>query len=131
MSAKEVESWKKRTKKKMLNAVKYEIKRYGYMVPSKRDENGFCIPQSGFSYQVMFQEKSTGFIKYAIFNDGMYCRYGMKTIAILKGPSLLDLWQSIPGCISEDEAGAMIEFIDTGTIPYPEFDLDILKDLVH
>ena len=127
----DVKAWKKRVKSKAVKFFLIKANVTTYTDTTKRDENGVCIPQPGFSFYVMFEEKSTGYAKYVHFDDGMYCRYGMGTMAILKGPSILDLWQSGPGAVTEADVEIMMELYKTGTIPYPEFNLDILKDLVH
>lgn len=127
-----VTTWKRKTKRKADKFYLYKHKNIVYTTTTtKIDENGVCIPQNGFVYYVMYKENSTGNVKYVTFKDGMYCRYGMNTLAVQRGSEYVHLWQSTIGIITQEEHEVMLRLYNYDEINYPLFDLDILKDLVH
>lgn len=69
----DIEKWKRRTIKKGPFRLENKSKNF-----------------NGFKYYLIWNEKDK--TKYGYLYDGMYCRYGIKTISVLNGGSMLDLW---------------------------------------
>lgn len=108
----EVEKWIKKTKAKgpfYLYAIELVI---SVSTSNKNDRK----------YYVIWNEKNK--TKYGCFEDGMWCRYGIKTISVLSGDSMLDMWNG--SAIDEDIFENMVKVRNLETT-LPIFNLDDLK----
>lgn len=82
-------------------------------------------------YTIMYQNPKTKYVTVASVCDSMCIRYGIGTIARLRGASADDLWQSRSGTISQSILTSMLELYKTGESLLPVFDVYSLRKLSH
>lgn len=113
---KEIENWKKNTRKKGTFYLykKEDYERYG---------------ETGYWYHVIWYEKKTNKTKIGLFHDHMMTRYGVVTLATLIGTSATGLWQASNDTIGDDELAAMIKVAKGETEGFEIFDVDQIKGL--
>jgi hypothetical protein len=83
---------------------------------------------SGLRRRVIWQTGNK--TKVGIFQDGMWCRYGVSTYGVLTGNQSNGFWQSTPNTLTENEMNSLLA-VANGDTNYPLFDIRTLKDLEH
>jgi len=79
-------------------------------------------------YFVIWNDKRK--TKYGYLSDGMYCRYGIRTICVLNGDTTFDLWNG-QAVSSEPEIFDEMLKVRNKENTLPIFKLENLKDLKH
>lgn len=101
----DVEKWIKQSNKKKAKLISYE--------------NGV--------YDIVFYFKDK--VRIGKVEDGMYCRFGIRTRGAMVTDDILTLWQGVGGCSKED-VKIMQDYLN-GACSLPDFDFSVIKDLKH
>lgn len=89
-------------------------------------KNAKLISYNEGSYKILYFDK--GKVRIGYVKDGMYCRYGISCCGAMSSESLLSLWSSGPGSVSEEDVKNMQEYL-RGESDFPDFCFSSIKNL--